>query len=143
SSTVCCWCDEGHDPLAFYQSGLNAILTPMSVTVQAEFAANKCKPPVFPLLLAAYLPGRIKTALKDPMLAATKFWALAHLLVNGALGDVLFGLYSRRSIEREFKNEIIVVVADVVGFAACARGRSAGIFRRTTQDSADTKLDHE
>jgi uncharacterized membrane protein len=46
--------------------------------------------PVFPLLLAAYLPGRIKTATKHPMLAATKFWALAHLLVNGALGDVLF-----------------------------------------------------
>ena len=45
--------------------------------------------PVFPLLLAAYLPGRIKTAMKHPMLAATKFWALAHLLVNGMLGDVL------------------------------------------------------
>jgi uncharacterized membrane protein len=28
------------------------------------------------------------------MLAATKFWALAHLLVNGALGDVLlFGSF--------------------------------------------------
>jgi uncharacterized membrane protein len=45
--------------------------------------------PVFPLLLAAYLPGRIKTATKHPMLAATKIWAFAHLLVNGALGDVL------------------------------------------------------
>jgi len=50
--------------------------------------------PVFPLLLAAYLPGRIRTATKHPMLAATKFWALAHLLVNGALGDVLlFGSF--------------------------------------------------
>jgi uncharacterized membrane protein len=50
--------------------------------------------PVFPLLLAAYLPGRIKTAMKHPMLAATKFWAFAHLLVNGALGDVLlFGSF--------------------------------------------------
>ena len=45
--------------------------------------------PVFPLLLAAYLPGRIKTATKHPMLAATKAWALAHLLVNGMLADVL------------------------------------------------------
>ncbi len=45
--------------------------------------------PVFPLLLAAYLPGRIKTALKHPMLAAVKFWALAHLLSNGSLADVL------------------------------------------------------
>jgi uncharacterized membrane protein len=45
--------------------------------------------PVFPLILAAYLPGRIKTALKHPMLAAVKFWALAHLLSNGTLADVL------------------------------------------------------
>jgi uncharacterized membrane protein len=45
--------------------------------------------PVFPLLFAAYLPGRIKTALKHPMLAAVKFWALAHLLSNGTLADVL------------------------------------------------------
>lgn len=50
--------------------------------------------PVFPLLLAAYLPGRIKAATKHPMLAATKFWALAHLLANGTLGDVLlFGSF--------------------------------------------------
>jgi len=48
--------------------------------------------PVFPLLLAAYLPGRIRTRLGHPMLAAVKFWALAHLLVNGTLADViLFG----------------------------------------------------
>jgi len=45
--------------------------------------------PVFPLLLAAYLPGRIKTAAKHPMLAAVKFWALAHLVANGMLADVL------------------------------------------------------
>ena len=45
--------------------------------------------PVFPLLIAAYLPGRIKTAAKHPMLAAVKFWALAHLLANGTLADVL------------------------------------------------------
>ncbi len=31
--------------------------------------------PVFVLLLAAYLPGRIKTAAKHPMLLATKLWA--------------------------------------------------------------------
>lgn len=45
--------------------------------------------PVFPLLLAAYLPGRIKTTLKHPMLVATKLWALAHLLSNGMTADVL------------------------------------------------------
>lgn len=49
---------------------------------------------VFPLVLAAKLPGRIKTATKHPLLAATKLWALAHLLVNGTLADVLlFGTF--------------------------------------------------
>ena len=45
--------------------------------------------PVFPLLIAAYLPGRIKTAVKHPLLVAIKCWALAHLLANGGLADVL------------------------------------------------------
>ncbi len=50
--------------------------------------------PVFPLLFAAYLPGRIKTAMKHPMLVAVKIWALAHLLANGMLADVLlFGAF--------------------------------------------------
>ncbi len=50
--------------------------------------------PVFPLLFAAYLPGRIQRAAKHPMLAAIKIWATAHLLVNGALADVLlFGSF--------------------------------------------------
>ena len=48
--------------------------------------------PVFPLLLAAYLPGRIQSTLKHPLLAATKAWALAHLVANGTLAAViLFG----------------------------------------------------
>ena len=45
--------------------------------------------PVFPLLLAAYLPGRIQAKVKHPMLAAIKLWAFAHLLANGMLADVL------------------------------------------------------
>jgi uncharacterized membrane protein len=45
--------------------------------------------PAFVLLLAAYLPGRIKAKVKHPMLAATKTWAVAHLLANGMLADVL------------------------------------------------------
>ncbi|MGD2055504.1 MAG: NnrU family protein [Gammaproteobacteria bacterium] len=50
--------------------------------------------PVFPLLLAAYLPGRIRDATRHPMLAATKLWAFAHLLANGTLADiVLFGSF--------------------------------------------------
>lgn len=48
--------------------------------------------PVFPLLVAAYLPGRIKKIVQHPMLLATKLWAAAHLLANGTLADVvLFG----------------------------------------------------
>jgi uncharacterized membrane protein len=50
--------------------------------------------PVFPLLFAAYLPGRIQSAAKHPMLAAVKLWATAHLLANGTLADVLlFGSF--------------------------------------------------
>ena len=45
--------------------------------------------PVFPLLFAAYLPGRIKAAVKHPMLASIKLWAFAHLLANGMLADLL------------------------------------------------------
>ncbi|MGB5539361.1 MAG: NnrU family protein, partial [Gammaproteobacteria bacterium] len=49
---------------------------------------------MFPLLLATYLPGRIQAATKHPMLVATKLWALAHLLANGNLADVLlFGSF--------------------------------------------------
>ena len=50
--------------------------------------------PVFPLLFAAYLPGRLSRLAKHPMLLATKLWASAHLLANGNLGDVLlFGAF--------------------------------------------------
>ena len=44
---------------------------------------------VFPLLFAAYLPGRIKATLKHPMLVAVKLWAFSHLLANGTLADLL------------------------------------------------------
>ncbi|HSY08721.1 MAG TPA: NnrU family protein [Steroidobacteraceae bacterium] len=50
--------------------------------------------PVFPLALAAYLPGKIKTATRHPLLAATKLWATGHLLSNGTLAAVLlFGAF--------------------------------------------------
>ena len=39
-------------------------------------------------------PGRIKTALKHPMLVGIKLWALAHLISNGDLGSIiLFGSF--------------------------------------------------
>jgi uncharacterized membrane protein len=50
--------------------------------------------PVFIALLAAYLPGRISATLKHPMLVAVKAWAVAHLIANGTLADVLlFGSF--------------------------------------------------
>ena len=47
----------------------------------------------FPLLLAAYQPGRIRATVRNnPMLVATKLWAAAHLLANGTVADIaLFG----------------------------------------------------
>lgn len=49
----------------------------------------------FVLLAAAYVPGtRIKAAVGHPMVVGTKVWALAHLLANGRLADVvLFGAF--------------------------------------------------
>jgi uncharacterized membrane protein len=45
--------------------------------------------PVFVLLFASNLPGRIQDITRHPMLLATKLWATAHLLANGTLADVL------------------------------------------------------
>jgi len=61
--------------------------------------------PVFPLLFAASLPGRIQRTLKHPMLAGVKFWAFAHLLANGMLADVLL-----------FGGFLIWAVADRISF---------------------------
>lgn len=63
--------------------------------------------PVFILLASAYIPSRIRTLAKHPMLLAVKLWAFAHLLVNGDLaGIVLFGsflaygIFDRISVKR-------------------------------------------
>jgi uncharacterized membrane protein len=50
--------------------------------------------PAAVLLVAAYIRGRIYTALKHPMLAGVKLWAASHLLANGDLGSIiLFGSF--------------------------------------------------
>jgi uncharacterized membrane protein len=51
--------------------------------------------PAFILLVAAYVPGtRIKRAVGHPMVAGVKSWAIAHLIANGTLADVLlFGTF--------------------------------------------------
>lgn len=92
--------------------------------------------PVFPLLLATYLPGRIQATVKHPMLLATILWATAHLLVNGTLADVLlFGGFlvwavaDRVSLEhrtnnlvpqlpRSSVNDVIAVVAGLAIYFA-------------------------
>ncbi len=46
--------------------------------------------PAFVLLAAAYVPAnRLKARIHHPMVAGVKLWALAHLLANGTLADVL------------------------------------------------------
>ena len=63
--------------------------------------------PAMVLLVAAYVPSRIRSRLKHPMLTAVKVWALAHLLANGDLaGMIVFGsilayaVYDRISLKR-------------------------------------------
>lgn len=50
--------------------------------------------PFFVLFLATYFSGKIKATIKHPTLISVKLWALAHLLANGMLADlVLFGSF--------------------------------------------------
>jgi uncharacterized membrane protein len=50
--------------------------------------------PAMVLLIAAYLPSRIRTAVRHPMLVAVMLWAVAHLIANGDLASVLlFGSF--------------------------------------------------
>jgi uncharacterized membrane protein len=69
----------------------------------------------FVLLAAAYVPrNRIRAAVGHPMVAGVKLWALAHLLSNGRLADVvLFGAF------------LLWAVLDFR--AARARDRSTGV----------------
>ena len=51
--------------------------------------------PTFILLVAAYLPGsHIKAKVGHPMVEGVKLWAIAHLMANGNLADLLlFGSF--------------------------------------------------
>ena len=51
--------------------------------------------PAFVMLVATYVPrNAIKAKLHHPMVLSVKVWALAHLLANGTLADVvLFGAF--------------------------------------------------
>jgi uncharacterized membrane protein len=93
--------------------------------------------PAVILVVAAYIRGRIYTALKHPMLAGVKLWAVAHLLANGDLGSViLFGsflawaVFDRISLKRRADpgappipvggvgNDLIAVAVGVVAYLA-------------------------
>lgn len=63
--------------------------------------------PAMIFLVASQVPSRIRTAVKHPLLLATKLWALAHLLVNGDLASLLlfgsflgFAIYDRISVKK-------------------------------------------
>ena len=68
--------------------------------------------PVFPLLIAAYLPGRIKRLSRNPMLLAVILWAVSHLLANGTLNDLLL-----------FGGFLVWAVADLISVSRRAHVR--------------------
>jgi uncharacterized membrane protein len=93
--------------------------------------------PAVILVVAAYIRGRIYTAVKHPMLAGVKLWALAHLLANGDLGGIiLFGsflgwaVFDRISLKRRtdsggppipvggWGNDLIAVAVGIVAYLA-------------------------
>lgn len=69
--------------------------------------------PVFPLLIAAYLPGRIKRLARNPMLLAVILWGASHLLANGTLNDVLL-----------FGGFLVWAVADLISVTRRAHVRA-------------------
>ncbi len=96
--------------------------------------------PVFPLLIAAYLPGRIAGAVRHPMVTAVKFWALAHLFVRGDaaslmlfLGFLGWAVFDRVSLKRReaaglvtvrrgpIVNDAIALIAGVAIYFAFAK----------------------
>src|SRR3954471_8507876 len=85
--------------------------------------------PAWVMVVAAYLPGRIKRTLKHPMLAGVKVWALAHLLANGDLGAILlFGSILAWAVLARISAKRRDEVRDHAGPAAApAGGRNDGL----------------
>jgi len=95
--------------------------------------------PAVILVVAAYIRGRIYTALKHPMLAGVKLWAAAHLLANGDLGAIIlfdsflgWAVLDRISLKRRTDagappipvggggNDLIAVAVGIVAYLALA-----------------------
>ena len=102
--------------------------------------------PVFPLFIATYFPGRLKAVAVHPMLLATMLWAIAHLLANGTVADLLlFGGFlawavaDRISMSHRLQrpipgappsrlNDIIAVVGGLALYAAFLFGLHTWLF---------------
>lgn len=110
--------------------------------------------PVFVLLFAAYLPGRIQRAAKHPMLLAVKLWAVAHLLAQsvtgGSLADLLLfggflvwavadrislkrravagGLRSVPALPASRANDFIALAGGVMVYLVMVMGLHASLF---------------
>lgn len=98
--------------------------------------------PAMILLVAAYVPSKIRTMVKHPMLAAVKLWALAHLLSNGDVASLLlfgsflaYGIYDRISVKKRgalgplgtkqsssIVNDVIVVAVGTALYFALVHG---------------------
>jgi uncharacterized membrane protein len=95
--------------------------------------------PAVILVAAAYIRGRIYSAIKHPMLSGVKLWAAAHLVANGDLGGIiLFGsflgwaVFDRISLKRRVDagappipiggpvNDLIAIAVGIVAYLALA-----------------------
>jgi uncharacterized membrane protein len=68
-------------------------------SVWCRYVAALLMLPAFTLALASVLSGRISARAQHPLLLATMLWAVAHLLTNGSVADLLlFGTFLLWSI---------------------------------------------
>lgn len=99
------------------------------------------------LLVAAYVPSRIRDAARHPMLASIKLWALAHLLVRGDLASLLlfgsflaYAVYDRISVKHRgargplgdakgtARSDVIVVAVGLLAYAGMLFGGHAALI---------------
>lgn len=91
--------------------------------------------PVFPLLIAAYLPGRITAAVRHPMITAVKFWALAHLFVRGDAASLLlfagllaWAVFDRISLKRREAAGLVAIKSGPLANDAIAVVVGLGLY---------------
>lgn len=91
--------------------------------------------PALILLVASQMPaGKIKKAVKHPMILAVKIWAFAHLLANGDLASLLlfasflpWGVWNRIDVKRRGDPvfESVTVRSDII---ACVVGTAIYVW---------------